>query len=126
MKIQTPGPPQKITQKDHVQSMLNFIEENFDHPIKVSDVLQFIGLERSYASRLFKSYNNQSIGGYLCSIRMKHAASLLKEGAAVKEAAYSSGYRDYNYFLKRFKREFQQTPGNFVDNLKKVKGLTEQ
>ncbi len=109
-----PADSQKITGKHHVQSMINFMNENSANPIKVSDVLHFIGLERSYASRLFREYQEQSIGGYLKGLKMKRAAKLLTEGATIKEAAYSSGYRDYDYFLKVFKREHGKTPGEFT------------
>ena len=44
---------------------------------------------------------------------MKQADKYLKAGWSVKETAYSVGYKDYENFLKTFKKSRGMTPGEF-------------
>lgn len=97
----------------HVQSMETFIYEYYNTPIQVQDVIDFVQLERSYASRIFKEEKNQSIGELLREYRFNKAKEYLKEGWSAKETAYSCGFKDYNNFLKAFKNRTGMTPGGF-------------
>ncbi|RDG32538.1 AraC family transcriptional regulator [Oceanispirochaeta sp. M1] len=97
----------------HVQSMETFIHEYYNTPIQVQDVIDFVQLERSYASRIFKEKINKSIGEVLRDDRFDKAQEYLRSGWSAKEAAYSCGFRDYNNFLKAFKKRTGMTPGAY-------------
>lgn len=99
----------KITKFNHVNSIEAYILENFNTPITVQDVIDFVQLERSYASRIFKDIKEISIGSFLTANRIKQAKEYLKEGWSAKETAFSSGFNSYNNFLKVFKRETGKT-----------------
>ncbi len=99
--------------KQHIRSMEIFIHEYCDTPIQVQDVIDFVQLERSYASRIFKKERGKPIGRVLMEYRIAKACGHLKDGLSAKETAYSCGFRDYNTFLKAFKRETGKTPGSF-------------
>ncbi len=103
------APPGK---RHHVYSMETFIHEYFNTPVQVQDVVDFVQLERSYASRIFRQETGRSIGRVLMEYRISKACDYLKEGLTVKETAYSCGFRDYSSFLKAFKRETGRTPGS--------------
>lgn len=48
-------------------------------------------------------------------IRLQSAANMMvKEGANVSEAAYSSGFNDLSYFSKSFKKQFGISPKKYV------------
>ncbi len=98
---------------EHVKSMYNFICTYFNTPIKVSDVVDYVSLERTYASKLFKNAMGNSIGGILKKTRLDQADIYLKEGWSAKETAYSVGYQNYENFLKNFKKSRGMTPGKF-------------
>lgn len=103
---------------NHVHSMECFIVENFNTPIQVQDVIDFVRLERSYASRIFKDYYNKTLGEYIRDHRLNQACNLLKEGWSAKESAYSCGYNDYHNFLKAFKKVYGVTAGRFrIDHI---------
>lgn len=88
----------------HVQSMETYIQEYFNTAIQVQDVIDFVQLERSYASRIFKEEMGKSIGESLREYRFNKAKEYLAEGWSAKETAYSCGFKDYNNFLKAFKK----------------------
>ncbi|MGL1892478.1 MAG: AraC family transcriptional regulator [Spirochaetaceae bacterium] len=100
----------------HVDSMRGFIDKNFDTPIKVQDVIDFVYLERSYASRIFKDELGFSLGSYIREHRMNRAIEYIKEGWSGKQTAYSCGYNDYHNFLKAFKKYTGKTPKTYRMN----------
>lgn len=97
----------------HVHSMETFIQEYYNTPIQVQDVCDFVQLERSYASRIFKDEKEQSIGEVLREYRFNKAKEYLRAGWSAKETAYSCGFKDYNNFLKAFKKRNGMTPGDY-------------
>lgn len=99
--------------QNHLESMLSFIESNFKSRITVSDVIEFVRLERSYASRIFVQAMHFSIGEYMTRLRLDASCDYLKQGLTIKETAYSVGYKDYQNFLKAFKKHKGMTPGKF-------------
>ena len=63
---------------------------------------------------LFKKEVGITPLAYLNRIRMQHAAhSLAHSRAPIHEIAESVGIMDANYFVKRFKAEFQDTPSQY-------------
>lgn len=101
------------TQANHIKTMESYILKNYNTPIKVIDVLDFVQLERSYASRIFKMENGKSIGKFLRDYRIKQSKQYLKEGWSAKETAFSCGFNDYHNFLKTFKKETGITAGKY-------------
>jgi AraC-like DNA-binding protein len=97
----------------HVHSMETFIHEYYNTPIQVQDVSDFVQLERSYASRIFKDEMGKSIGEVLREYRFNKAKEYLRAGWSAKETAYSCGFKDYNNFLKAFKKRNGMTPGGY-------------
>jgi len=105
--------PVEDVKADHVKSMRNFIDAYYNTPIKVSDIINFVNLERTYAAKIFKNETGLSLGQLLKESRLNQADKYLREGWSVKETAYSVGYKDYENFLKTYKRSRGMTPGEF-------------
>ena len=93
--------------------MKRFIHENFSSRINASDVADFINLERSYASRIFKSCFDIGIYSYISRIRFQKACDLLKGDYSVKEVCFTCGYSDYGNFLRSFKKTSGFSPTEF-------------
>ena len=55
-----------------------------------------------------------SIAAYIRKKRVENAASLLKSGSTVANAAISSGFEDYNYFSEIFKKETGILPSKYA------------
>lgn len=69
--------------------------------------------ERTLQRRL-KDLLGVSFTDYTSSIKLTIAKQLLKEGHAVKEVAYETGFKDPGYFSKVFKKQFGLTPSEYV------------
>ncbi len=98
---------------DHVKAMTTFMGEYFHTPIAVQDVADYVHLERTYASRIFKTETGYGIAGYIRILRLEKSREYLLKGFSVKQAAYSSGFQVYENFLKLFKKTYGLSPGVF-------------
>lgn len=96
---------------DYVNKAQMFIKSNIHKPITVNKIADYIGVDRSYLSRLFREYEKTSIQQYMLSLKMNTAAMYLKNpDITVTAAAQSVGYSDIRVFNKAFKRKFKASP----------------
>lgn len=96
---------------DYVSKAQMFIKNNIHKPVTVNEISDYIGIDRSYLSRLFKKCENISIQQYMLSLKMNTAAMYLKNpDITVTAAAQSVGYSDCHVFNKAFKRKFGAAP----------------
>ncbi len=104
----------EVTDKNAwVQKAIGFMETNYPDNITVSSLASEIGLERSYFSTLFKSQTGVSPYAYLTYLRVKKAASLIKEGSySMSEIAEAVGFDSQN-FARIFRREIGVTPKEY-------------
>ena len=63
----------------YIEKSIEFINNNFANNIKVTDIANYVGLNRSYLSSLFKKSLNVSPQEFLLSVRMNKAYELLKK-----------------------------------------------
>ena len=93
------------TIKRHVTKATSFIKLNYMNPIHVGDVSQFIGLDRSYFSKIFHQETGKTIQEYLMETRI-HQAKLLLESTnyPIKEISSFVGFTDECYFSRAFKK----------------------
>lgn len=98
----------------YVDEALNIIASEFDTNISIQDIVDRIGLERTYFSNLFKKEVGISPKKYLLKFRMEHAADLIKNrGYSVSVTALSVGYSDVYTFSKIFKQYYGVAPSHF-------------
>lgn len=61
----------------------------------------------------------ETFPSFLRTVRLKEAEHLLKRGETnLKEVAVRSGFQDYTYFLKCFKKQYSCTPKEYLKKLK--------
>ena len=95
----------------YVREAIQYIQDNYFHPVKVEDIAACIGIDRSYLYMLFKKEVGMSPSEYLASFRLTRAAQMLKlTDYSVESIAWSCGYQDPLVFSRAFKRKFQETP----------------
>lgn len=103
------------TQKDSTfGKMLQHLNANYTRQIKLKDLAEIYHINKNYASLLFKKHTNMSYSDYLNSLRLNHAKELLvSTSMSIAEVAENSGYSDYFYFSKLFKKTFGITPAQY-------------
>lgn len=101
--------------KEFIMRINAIVEANLDNSeFAIADITREFGISRSLLHIKMKSFFNTSMTDFIRKKRLATACRLLKEGYNVSETAYKTGYADPNYFTKVFKKEFGQTPTEFL------------
>jgi AraC-like DNA-binding protein len=66
--------------------------------------------------RKIKGVLGQSTTEFIRSVRLKHAAELLKTGNYnVSQSMYETGFDNPSYFTKSFKKMYGKTPSDYIE-----------
>ena len=97
------------------RNIKNFMEENFDKPLKIEDYAYLTGRSLSTFRRDFKSYYNLTPQKWLKEKRLDRALTILQEKEiSVTNLAYEVGYENISYFIKEFKHKVGQSPKQYI------------
>lgn len=90
------------------------IEDNYTHPIKITDICNELSVSLYYFTHQFTSIVGCSPKQYLMKIRLNHAGRLLTDtNLTINQIASQTGFPDAKNFIKYFKMKFQLTPTAF-------------
>jgi len=91
------------------------VRENMSNPIfGISFLCDELAMSRPTLHRKMKALTNQSTSEFINTIRLKHAARLIRENAgSISEIAYNVGFNSIPYFNVTFKKHFGVTPTEF-------------
>lgn len=100
--------------KGYLSQAVSYIEANYAQNLQVSQIADFLGLNRSYFCRLFSRQMGMSPQDYIVSFRLEQAERLLLcTKLSQKEIARQIGYPDVYAFSRMFKRRYKVSPGQF-------------
>lgn len=98
----------------HLESALFYIQEHYSEPISLERIACRQSVSESYLSRLFQKYLHMTYTEYLVSIRLDHAAAMLRRNEmTVTEIAYENGFSSVNAFIQYFRVGYGETPGRY-------------
>ena len=110
-------PQSKLTeypQQTYLEYATEFIEWHLHENIKVTDIANYVGLDRSYLTKLFKKAFDLSPQDYLINLRLNKAATLLKTTTyTISQIAEIVGYNTPLAFTKAFKSKYSTSPGAY-------------
>ncbi len=88
----------------YVEKALNYIHVNYHRDVQVAALASYVGLERSYFSKLFNQTTGYPPQTYLLRYRLEKARELLKTtGLSIGEISECTGFSDGFYFSRAFK-----------------------
>ncbi|HEY8228286.1 MAG TPA: helix-turn-helix transcriptional regulator [Pyrinomonadaceae bacterium] len=92
-----------------------------DHPAKAwetSELADLVNLSASRLRHLFKQETGTTPAQYLKTIRLRHAAILLRTTfMSIKEIAMSVGLTTASYFVREFRKSYGMTPTAFRNSV---------
>ncbi len=108
----------------YVNQAASFIRRNYYKQIRIADVAEYVGINRSYLTSSFQKILKTSPQKFLQNCRMTQAADLLKSTEdSITAIAHHVGYADPLAFSKIFKKEYGLSPRQYRQSLKdNVKG----
>nr|WP_294669067.1 response regulator [uncultured Blautia sp.] len=100
--------------KNDVAKTIAYMEENYMHRLTLASISANVNLSSSYLCRVFKSEVGTSITSYLNNLRIRKAATLIKEqDLSLKEISAMVGIDDQLYFSRLFKKCMGISPSEY-------------
>lgn len=96
--------------EDKLKQAIEYINDNLDRQLKLSQIATQINISQDYFSRLFKQSMNISPHQYIIQQRLKLAMQLLDRGKSIAQTAYLCGFSNQSHLYKAFRSHFGITP----------------
>ena len=101
-----------------LDDILYYIEHNYAANIKLEGIAALFGYNSSYLGKIFNKNVGESFNSYVDQVRIKHAIELLVENKhKVYEIAEMVGYKNVDYFHKKFKKYVSESPAEYRKKL---------
>ena len=108
------GTERRYSARAYVDYAMDFIRNNYRGTVKIGEVADQIGINRSYLSRNFKKEIGMTPQEYLIDYRLERAAELLNvSDDAIGIISARVGYTDQMAFSKSFKKKYGITPWEY-------------
>ena len=99
-----------LSVEDYVRYAVQFIRTNYQH-IRISDVADYIGINRTYLTEIFREHMYMSPQEYLIQVRIGKSKELLRQtDLPVNRVASEVGYDDQLSFSRIFKKRVGISP----------------
>lgn len=106
-----------LSKKHLVDSVEEYIEKRISDDITVDDLCREFNISRRTFYERMKPYAEGGIATFIRQKKLTHAKNLLTStDMTISEIAYASGFSDYNYFLRLFKKNYGISPKQFTKN----------
>ncbi len=99
-----------------VTEAIRLIDEKVESIRSVEDLADRLFVSRVHLSRVFSRQMETTLSRYLTNRRVERAKELLRSGASVTEACFSSGFSNISYFIRVFKSSTGVTPHRYSEN----------
>lgn len=104
----------------YVRKAVSFIQSNYCNPIKVTDVADYVCINRSYLYTLFQDSMGMSPQQFLTTFRITKATELLQlTSLPIESIALSCGYHDPLVFTKAFRQMKKTSPTSYRKEIQK-------
>ncbi|WP_028986628.1 response regulator transcription factor [Thermicanus aegyptius] len=103
--------------REPIREAIQFIDQHLKEEISLKDVAEYVHLNPSYFSVLFKEQVHLTFSEYITRRRMQRAKELLiTTNLPISEVAEEAGYKTTKYFIKLFKEIEGITPSVYRRN----------
>lgn len=106
------------TSKTIIEDILYYIDHNYRENLKLETIAPLFGYNSSYLGKIFTREVGETFNSYLDRIRIRHSQELLSDRALkVYEVAEKVGYKNVDYFHKKFKKLVGESPAEYRKKL---------
>ncbi len=102
------------TSESILDDIVYYINHNYCDNIKLETIAPLFGYNSSYLGKIFNKKMGESFNSYIDHVRINHTMELLKQkNLKVYEIAELVGYKNVDYFHKKFKKYVGISPAEF-------------
>ena len=102
-----------------VYDILEYINSNFQEDLSLDALANRFFISKYHLSREFNRIVGTSVYRYIIQKRLILAKQLISSGVPTSTVYQQCGFGDYSNFYRAFKAEYQMSPREYLDNLKK-------
>ena len=103
--------PPDFRLETYIEKAIALMRDKYSQPLQVTDIAAHVGLNSNYFGSLFQHYIGISPQGYLITLRMQQARSLLSEtDLSIQDIASRVGYPSPISFSRAFSKLFNIAP----------------
>lgn len=118
-------PKYNYTDDRYVNMAVDIIVARYNERVRVSDIADRVGINRSYLTSIFKKEMHMSPQEFLINYRLEKAAQMLQETRdPIGSIATAVGYSDPLAFSKAFRKKFNTTPSDYRADIPKLARVT--
>lgn len=115
MIMNSTGNPSRDSVLDDI---LYYIDHNYKTNIKLETIAPLFGYNSAYLGKIFTKTTGESFNSYVDHMRIEHSKELLMENRLkVYEIAEQVGYKNVDYFHKKFKKYVGMSPAEYRKTL---------
>lgn len=108
------------TTRGLVKRAAAYIDEHYFEELTLSSLAEQFHVENSYFSRLFRQETGENVMLYIAKTRIRRAQEYMKEeGRNLTEIAFLTGYDDYTYFNRVFRKMTGMSPREYKTKISK-------
>lgn len=97
-----------------LDDILYYIDHNYQNNIKLESIAPLFGYNSAYLGKIFNKTVGESFNSYVDHMRIEHSKELLlQNNLKVYEIAEKVGYRNVDYFHKKFRKYVGESPAEF-------------
>lgn len=96
---------------------VRYIDCHLHDNITLDALAEQIGYNKFYIGRTFKKIAGYSLGEFIVSKRLERSVQLLRTNETMREISLKSGFKNYSYFYKAFKRLYGVGPTEYRSGL---------
>lgn len=107
-----------LVEREHnafMEAVERYLREHLTDEVELKDLAEVVHLHPNYFIRMFRTHYHASPMEYIQMKRLEYAASLMRSHAdwTIEEVGYQSGFHDYRYFGRVFKKRYGITPSAY-------------
>lgn len=104
----------KSTGLYYLKKACSYIEDNLFDSMRVPEIANYVGINKSYLQLLFSRFLHCTITEYINQKRMEQAVFLLiNSSASITDIAFSTGYNSRQHFAYIFEKHYQMSPQKY-------------
>lgn len=108
----------KIIYSPRVRKCISVINKRIGQKITVKSIAEEMGISADYLSNIFKKETGASLSSYITGCKLELAKTLIWEGYDNSKIARSLSFCSASHFVSLFKKEYGQTPGEYLEEIR--------
>jgi AraC-like DNA-binding protein len=96
---------------EYVSKAKAYIAENYDQPLSVDIIANYLGISYSYLASIFRQFGKRTIVAHINGVRIDRAVYMLTSSkASITDIAFAVGFNSRQHFTRVFKQRYGCSP----------------